>query len=79
MYKQFLQLNMKNGNFVQIGLKDFEEFKSKRDLIILSKKEFVNVIDTCTVRKSDIVLIEYYVATEQQTTKKGGKKNGKES
>lgn len=72
MHKQFLQLNMKNGNFVQIGVKDFEEFKGKRELILNSKKEFVDVLDTCTVRKSDVVLIEYYNVPEP-SSKKGGK------
>ena len=75
MYKQFLQLNMKNGNFVQIGVKDFQEFERKRELILNSKKEFVDVIDRCTVRRSEVVLIEYYTINEKEENKK--KKGGK--
>ena len=74
-YAQFLQINMKNGNFVQIGVKDFAEYKAKKELILMSKKEWVDIIDTCTARKSDIVLIEYHFVPEP--TKNANKKGGK--
>lgn len=70
---QIMQINMKNGVNVQIGVKDFEEFKAKKEMILKSGKEFIELIDTCTIRKSEVALIEYYVVTEQQSTKKGGK------
>lgn len=68
-----MQINLKNGINVQIGVKDFEEFKSKRELLLKSKKEFVELIDTCTIKQSEVALVEYYVLTEQQQNKKGGK------
>ena len=70
---QIMQINMKNGANVQIGVKDFEEFKTKKEMLLKSGKEFIELIDTCTIRKSEVALIEYYVATEQRTTQKGGK------
>lgn len=60
-----MQINMKNGVNVQIGVKDFEEFKAKKELLLKSEKEFIELIDTCIVRKSEVALIEYYVAPEQ--------------
>lgn len=68
-----MQINMKNGINVQIGVKNLEEFKSKQEMLLKSQKEFVELIDTCTIRKSEVVLIEYYVLTEQHQNKKGGK------
>lgn len=62
---QIMQVNLKNGVNVQIGVKDFEEFKAKKEMLLKSEKEFIELIDTCIVRKSEIALIEYYVATEQ--------------
>ncbi len=70
---QIMQINLKNGVNVQIGVKDFEEFKTKKEMLLKSGKEFIELIDTCTIRKSEVALIEYYVATEQRTTQKGGK------
>ena len=70
---QIMQINLKNGVNVQIGVKDFEEFKTKKEMLLKSGKEFIELIDTCTIRKSEVALIEYYVVTEQQITKKGGK------
>ena len=62
---QIMQVNLKNGVNVHIGVKDFEEFKAKKEMILKSEKEFIELIDTCIVRKSEVALIEYYVATEQ--------------
>lgn len=70
-----MQINMKNGVNVQIGVKDFAEFKAKRELILLSKKEFIDIIDTCTIKKSEVSLIEYFIVDEP--AKKTGKKGGK--
>ena len=62
---QIMQINMKNGINVQIGVKDLEEFKAKKEMLLKSEKEFIELIDTCIVRKSEVALIEYYVAIEQ--------------
>ena len=68
-----MQINLKNGINVQIGVKNLEEFKSKREMLLKSQKEFVELIDTCTIRRSEVVLVEYYILTEQPQNKKGGK------
>lgn len=69
-----MQINMINGVNVQIGVENEAEFKFRKDDILKDTKEFVKVIDTCTVRKSQISTIEYFVIQEQvvPTKKKGG-------
>ena len=69
-----MQINMINGINVQIGVENEAEFKLRKDGILKETKEFVKVIDTCTVRKSQISTIEYFVVQKQVTPieEKGG-------
>ncbi|MGX7195434.1 hypothetical protein [Enterococcus olivae] len=75
-----MQILLKNGVNVQIGVHGESEFKMKKDSLLKSTKEFVTIIDTCTIRKEDISLIEYFPLDktagidekEETETKKGG-------
>lgn len=70
-----MQINMINGVNVQIGVENEAEFKLRKDDILKDTKEFVKVIDTCTIRKSQISTIEYFVIhepVEPIEKKKGG-------
>lgn len=69
-----MQINMINGVNVQIGVESEAEFKIRKDDILKDSKEFVKVIDTCTIRKSQISTIEFFVIQEQVTPieEKGG-------
>lgn len=69
-----MQINMINGVNVQIGVENEAEFKWRKDGILKETKEFVKVIDTCTIRKSQISTIEFFVIQEQVTPieEKGG-------
>lgn len=69
-----MQINMINGVNVQIGVENEAEFKLRKDDILKDTKEFVKVIDTCTIRKSQISTIEYFVIHEpvEPIKKEGG-------
>lgn len=73
----FMQILLKNGINVQIGVSGLAEYSLIKDTFLKSTQEFVTVVDTCTVRKDDISLIEYCLYTEQKPIKrlkKGGRK-----
>lgn len=73
----FMQILLRNGANVQIGVSGLEEYNLKKDVILKSTQEYVTVVDTCTVRKDDISLIEYCLYTELKPIKrlkKGGRK-----
>lgn len=65
----FMQILLRNGTNVQIGVSGLEEFNLKKDVILKSTQEYVTVVDTCTVRKNDISLVEFCLYAE----KVGGK------
>lgn len=70
-----LQILLKNGVNVQIGVRSLSEYKIKKDSILKSTKDFVTIIDACTVRREDISLIEfckYDTPTLENKPKKGG-------
>lgn len=65
----FMQILLRNGVNVQIGVSGLEEFNLKKDVILKSTQEYVTVVDTCTVRKDDISLIEFCLYAELKPTK----------
>lgn len=71
-----MQINMINGVNVQIGVENEAEFKLRKDDILKDTKEFVKVIDTCTIRKSQISTIEYFVIHEPEPVAPIEKKKG---
>jgi len=73
----FMQILLQNGTNVQIGVSGLAEYNLKRDVILKSTQEYVTVVDTCTVRKDDISLIEFCLYAELKPIKrykKGGRK-----
>lgn len=73
----FMQILLRNGVNIQIGLSGLAEFNLKKDVILKSTQEYVTVVDTCTVRKDDISLIEFCLYSELKPIKrykKGGRK-----
>lgn len=62
---KFMQITTKNGTHYQFGVTDFKEYKKLKRRISLSFKKFVNVVDTCSIRKSEIVSIEYFEHQEE--------------
>lgn len=61
---KFMQITIVNGIHYQIGVEDFHEFKKKKRAIRHSLKSFVDIAETCSIRKSEIVSIEYLVHQE---------------
>lgn len=57
---RIMQITTKGGTHIQIGVSDLSEYKTRKDSILKSTKEFVTIIDTCTVSRSDISIIEYF-------------------
>ena len=63
---KFMQITTKNGTHYQFGVSSFKEFKRMKRKINLSLKRIVKVVDTCSIRKSEIVSIEYFEHKEGQ-------------
>ncbi len=66
----FLQVLLRNGINVQVGVNGLSEYNLKKDTILKSTQEYVTIVDTCTVRKDDISLIEFCLYTPKTVTKK---------
>lgn len=73
----FMQILLRNGINVKIGVSGLAEYNLKKDVILKSTQEYVTVVDTCTIRKDDISLIAFCLYAELkpiQRLKKGGRK-----
>lgn len=57
---KFMQIVMKNGFYHQIGCNGKEEYKKRKIDILNARTDFIDVIDTLSVRKSEISSIEYF-------------------
>lgn len=70
---KIMQITTKAGIHIQIGVSDLTEYKTRKDAILKSNKDFVTVIDTCTVARQDIAIIEYFEMPQEQVNEsKGG-------
>lgn len=69
----FMQILLRNGANVQIGVSGLEEYNLKKDGILKSTQEYVTVVDTCTVRKDDISLVEFCLYAELKPIQKSKK------
>nr|DAY95603.1 MAG TPA: hypothetical protein [Caudoviricetes sp.] len=58
--EKIMQITIKPGVHIVIGVNNVEEFKEIKTAILSSKTEFVDVLDTCTLKRNDIVAIEYF-------------------
>lgn len=73
----FMQILLRNGTNIQIGVSGLAEYNLKKDVILKSTQEYVTIVDTCTVRKDDISLVEFCLYAELKPIKKrkkGGRK-----
>lgn len=57
---RIMQITTRGGTHIQIGVADLSEYKVRKESILKSTKDFVTIIDTCTVSRSDISIIEYF-------------------
>lgn len=55
-----MQITIKPGIHVFVKVENFEEYKKRKDEIINCMYDFVDVLDECTLRRSEIVAIEYF-------------------
>lgn len=62
---KFMQITTKNGTHYRFGVTDFREYERLKKKIILSCKRFVDVVDSCSIRKREIVSIEYFEHQEE--------------
>lgn len=71
-----MQITTRGGIHIRIGVSDVAEYKTRKDTILRSSKDFVTVIDTCTVARQDIAIIEYFEITQDQQAESTDKKGG---
>lgn len=57
---RIMQITTKGGIHIQIGVNDLSEYKKRKEEILKPTKDFVTVIDTCTLKHDDISIIEYF-------------------
>ena len=60
MLVKIMQVTSIRGVHFQIGVKDFEEFKTKKQEIINSNEDFIDLIEQCTIKRNEILAIEYF-------------------
>lgn len=58
--EKIMQITIKPGIHIIVGVNNTKEFKKRKTAILNSKTEFVDVLDTCTLKRNDIVAIEYF-------------------
>lgn len=69
--QRFMQVSMKNGKEIHIGVKGISEYKAKRGRILNGKSEFITLIEPCTVRRSDVSIIEYFEQEAKEVVANG--------
>lgn len=58
--EKVMQITIKPGVHIIIGVNGINEFQNRKTAITNSKKEYVDVLETCTLKRTDIVAIEYF-------------------
>lgn len=58
--EKLMQITIKPGIHIFVKVENFEEYKKRKNDIICCPHEFVDVLDECTLRHSEIVAIEYF-------------------
>lgn len=58
MAKHYAQIKLKNGTHIQIDVQRTKDYQNIRNKIINTKKTFVDLIDSCTIKTDEVVLIE---------------------
>lgn len=57
---RYMQITTIYGVHVQIGVLSFEDYLSKKKEILNKRGKFVSPIETCSIRKEDVSIIEYF-------------------
>lgn len=57
---RIMQITTKSKVHYSFGCEGIEDFKFRRRKILESKDEFIDVVDSCSIRKSEIESIEYF-------------------
>lgn len=55
-----MQITIKPGIHIFVKVNSFEDYKERKLNITNSRNEFVDVLEQCTLRRLDIVAIEYF-------------------
>lgn len=69
MAKHYAQITLKNGTHIQIGVQRAKDYQDIRNKIINTKKTFVDLIDSCTVKTDEVVLMELLTHTLEEEEK----------
>ncbi|MBO6325184.1 hypothetical protein EY681_03965 [Enterococcus gallinarum] len=58
--EKLMQITIKPGIHIFVKVENFEDYKKRKNDIVCCPHEFVDVLDECTLRHSEIVAIEYF-------------------
>lgn len=70
VYK-IMQVTTKSKIHYSFGCESVEEFKIRKKAMLASEKEFIDIVDTCSIRKSEIESIEYFEQEVKNDEQKG--------
>lgn len=54
-----MQILLKNGTYIHIGVLDKKEYRALKRKITLGFSNFVTLIEECTVQRKEIAVIEF--------------------
>ena len=66
MEQKYAQFTLKNGTHIQVGVKHTKDYRDMKNKIINAKKTFVDLIDSCTVKADEVVLMELLTYTQEE-------------
>lgn len=69
MEQKYAQFTLKNDTHIQISVEHTKDYRDMRNKIINAKKTFVDLIDSCTVKADEVVLMELLTYTTEEEEK----------
>lgn len=58
--EKLMQVTLKPGIHIFVKVNSFDDYKDRKSKITKGKEAFVDVLDECTLRRDDVVAIEYF-------------------
>ena len=57
-----IQITLKNGKYIFIGVNNYEEYDVLKNKITKSNFEYVDLVRECTIKRDEVTAIEFVTA-----------------